>query len=100
MEKIRQEELAEIKRTPAGKALWLYLERRVANLKDQWAEGLFNNEDPHICTTANVSAVHQLRAFQEIIDLEADDINQEIDRASQEQLGMAPPRGSNSPSGV
>jgi hypothetical protein len=64
----------------------------VANLKDQWAEGHFNSENVNICTTANVSAVSQLRAFQELIDIDENDINQELDDASKEQLGMVPTR--------
>jgi hypothetical protein len=71
----------------------------VEDLKDQWAEGRFNSENQAICTAANVSAVHQLKAFQEIIDIDVDEINQELEGGSKESLGVAPNWVSGAPKG-
>lgn len=90
--KIKVEELEELKTHPAGRALWRYLYRRVEDLKEQWAEGLFNSEDSQKCTVANISAVHELKAIQSIIDIDVDDLNEEIESGNKEQLGLAASR--------
>lgn len=90
--RVTQEELDDLKGSPTGRALWAYLHRRVAALKDQWAEGRFNSENPQVCTAANVSAVSELRMIQQIIDLDADDLNEEEAGDNREQLGLSPRR--------
>src|SRR5580765_729427 len=89
---INQEELVEMKATPAGRALWHYLHRRVTELKEQWAEGRFNSENPNVCTAANTSAVTALRTLQEIIDIDADELNEEERSEGREQLGISTSR--------
>jgi hypothetical protein len=71
----------------------------VASLKEQWADGRFNSENQAICTVANVSAVHELKAFQEIIDIDVDEINQELESGGKERLGVAPNWVSGAPKG-
>lgn len=90
--RISQEDLSDLKNSPAGKALWRWLKRRVTELQDQWAEGRFNSENAQVCTAANVSAVTEVRLLRSIIDIDADELNEEEDSGDQKQLGVPPRR--------
>jgi len=82
---ISQEELDDLKASPAGRALWAYLGRRVSGLMEQWAEGRFNSENQAVCTQANISAVTELKAFEQILEIDAKEINED---ESGQQLGI------------
>ena len=88
---IKQEELEEIKTHPAGRALWHYLRQQVQSLTEQWQAGQFNSEDPNVCTVANVSAVTKIKLLKELIEIDADELNEEA-QGDREQIGISTSR--------
>jgi hypothetical protein len=71
-------------------------------LKEQWAEGRFNSENQAVCTAANISAVTQYRLLEELVQIDADDLNEEEEERARgkEQLGLAPSRALRSAEGL
>lgn len=88
---IKQEELEEIKAHPAGRALWHYLRQQVADLHEQWETGQLNHPDPAVTHAANIEAVSKVKLLKELIDIEADELNEE-EKGDREQLGIPPSR--------
>lgn len=89
---IKQEELDEMKVHPAARALWKYLRREIQSLTEQWQDGALNHDDPNVCKTANVEAVSKIELLKRLIEIDAEDLNEEELGANREQLGLPPSR--------
>lgn len=67
---LTKEELDEWKSHPVTREVMKGIRNNYEDIKNQWSSGTYNSDDPMITHTANISALSQLRALEQLMDID------------------------------